>query len=169
MRISSTAKTIISIRGSHVTYGSIRLIPVIEASPHGLDISASDYQIVRDGELYPIDMFPLALALPKTARNNIIIRTFEADEDERLERYPLEFLIPEYDEALTINFRAALHADIPDAVALNVEDDSGDWLPIEDVTLAQVLSPSFMAILERATIDQLDTHNMDRLPIFEDE
>jgi hypothetical protein len=102
-------------------------------------------------------------SLPKAAREDVLYTTFEADDEDRAERHEVDYVISDYDETATISFRAVEHDD--ESIRFEVEDQAGDWLPVEDVRLVELLPDSFMRVLEMSAMSLLHDHNMDWLPM----
>src|SRR3546814_5506719 len=101
---TSTAQALVAVRGPAVTYGLLKFTPLIESHAHSLDISG--FTIRRGSEKFTLQDIPVSQILPEAARSDIVIRTYERDEDERSTYLEIDFEIREYDERVRIHFRA---------------------------------------------------------------
>ena len=68
-------------------------------------------------------------------------------------------------EKLPLLVRAVEREDIPAMLFFEVEDDGGDWLPVNDVKLVDLLPDSFLRILETSVMESLTDHNIAWLPM----
>lgn len=160
MRSNTTAKAIVQVRGEDVTYGLLRLAPDVKSGATGIDV---DSFIIRSGnDRFTLNELPIFRSLPRAAREDILYWTFEADDGERSEFLEIRFEIADYDESTAISFRAV---EMEDMIHFEVEDQGGDWLPVEDVRLSELLPDSFMRVLEMCAMDLIHDHNIDRLPM----
>lgn len=164
LKTNSTAKAIINIRGPEVTYGQLKLTPNLESSSHSIDVNS--FTIRSGDDRFSLSDFPLARALNRNARNDIIYHTFEADEDERQEFLEIEFEIPGYDEIAKLRFRAAERYNIDDMLFFDVEDIAGDWIGLEDLLFPELIPDSFMRVLETSVMEALTEHHLDMLPMY---
>lgn len=160
---TSTAQTLIAVRGPAVTYGLLKFTPQIDSRAHSIEVSG--FSIRRGSDRFTLEDIPVSRILPETARSDIVLHTFECDEDERSTYLEIDFEIPEYDEVVRIHFRAVEHPAMPDMLFYEVEDDGGDWLPVEDVHFIDLLPESFIRTMETSVIASIDEHNLDLLPI----
>lgn len=163
MRSDSTLKAIIQVRGSRITYGSLKFKPLIDSGYHSIDVKG--FKIRRDGESYRFEDLPLSRALPAAARHNILRQTFELDDGKRQSYLEIDFELPEHDETARILFRASENPASLDSVIFEVEDTGGNWLPIDEVTLAELLPDSFPKLMEMDILSRVDAHNLDYLPM----
>lgn len=161
---NSTAKAIVRVRGPEVTYGLLKLTPNVDSRAHSLDING--FTVRKGNDHFLLAELPLARALPEKARDDIIYNTFECDDDERSEYLEIDFEIPDYDEMARLLFRAVEKPSIPDMLFYEVEDTAGDWIPLEDVLLVDLLPDSFLRVLETSVVENLTEHHIDRLPMF---
>lgn len=160
---TSTAKALIAVRGPAVTYGLLKFTPQIESHAHSLDVNG--FTIRRGSDTFTLQDIPVSQVLPETARADIVIQTFERDEDERSTYLEIDFEIQEYDERVRVHFRAVENDAMPDMLFYEVEDEAGDWLPVEDVNFVDLLPESFLRTMEVGVIASLNSHNLDLLPI----
>ena len=144
-----------------MTYGLLRLTPDISSGVNGIDVNS--YMIRSGNDRYTLNDLPIFRSLPKAAREDILYWTFEAEEDERAEFLEIQYEVADYDETTTISFRAIEHRD--EMIHFEVEDQGGDWLPVEDVRLSELLPDAFLRILEMCAMDLIHDHNIDRLPM----
>ena len=163
MRSLNTVKVTIRVRGDDVTYGALVLTPDLDSSANGVDVRS--FHVRRGNERFLFDDLLVSKALHVPAQDDIIHHTFEVDEDERLAFLPIDFEIPVYDECHRINFRAVESPGIENMLFYEVEDDGGDWLPVGDVKLVDLLPDSFLRILETSVVESLTDHNMHWLPM----
>ena len=161
LRTTTTAKAIIQVRGQDVTYGLLRLAPEVHSGINGIDVSAF---IIRSGnERFTLTDLPIFRSLPRPAREDILHWTFEADDEDRAEYLEVQYEIAEYDEIATISFRAVESAN--EMIHFEVEDQGGDWRPVEDVLLIELLPESFQRVLEMSAMSLIHDHNLDLLPM----
>lgn len=151
------------MRGPNVSYGLLKLTPVINTAAYSFDVER--FTLRHGNDRINFEDLTLAQALNTAARNDILLTTFENDPPDRLEALEIEFEIPEYDERVSINFRVAEYEAIPEILFFEVEDAAGDWIPVEDVTLLEMLSHSFMHTLEASVINAIDDHSLEMLPL----
>src|SRR3546814_12436842 len=97
-------------------------LPLIESHAHSLDISG--FTIRRGSEKFTLQDIPVSQILPEAARSDIVIRTYERDEDERSTYLEIDFEIREYDERVRIHFRAVENDAMPDILFYEVEDEA---------------------------------------------
>jgi hypothetical protein len=159
----STAKTLIAVRGPAVTYGLLKFSPQIDSRAHSIEIHG--FTIRRGQDHFTLQDIPVSRVLPEVARADIVRQTFELDDDERSEYLEIDFEIPEYDERVRIHFRAVEYDYMPEMLFYEVEDESGDWLPVEDVNFVDLLSESFVQTMETNVMATIDAHNLDLLPM----
>lgn len=160
---TSTAQALVAVRGPAVTYGLLKFTPLIESHAHSLDISG--FTIRRGSEKFTLQDIPVSQILPEAARSDIVIRTYERDEDERSTYLEIDFEIREYDERVRIHFRAVENDAMPDMLFYEVEDEAGDWLPVEDVNFVDLLPESFIRTMEACAMAAINPHNLDLLPM----
>jgi hypothetical protein len=146
-----------------LTYGNLRFNPIIESRAHSLDVTG--FSIRRGNDTYMFEDLPVSRILMDSAKDDIIRTTFELDEDERSEYLEIDLELPEYDERARIYLRAVENSEVPDMLRFEVEDESGSWHPVEDVLVADLLPPSFLRVMETGIMSQIDSHNLDYLPI----
>lgn len=163
MHTSSTANALIQVRGPTVTYTVLKFNPIIDSRAHSIEIDG--FIIRRGSERYTLDDLPVSRILTKSAREDIIFHTFELDEDERSTYHEIDFEIPEYDELVRVHFRVSEMADYPDMLVFEVEDDSGDWLPVDEVHFADLMPESFIRTMETSVIGHIDPYTLDMLPM----
>lgn len=161
MKTNTTARAIVQIRGPEVTYGLLRLAPDVRSRAGGIDLES--FTVRSGNDRFALSDLPIMRSLPKAAREDVLYSTFEADDEDRAERHEIDFVISEYDETATISFRAVEHDH--ESIRFEVEDQAGDWLPVEDVRLVELLPDAFMRILEMSAMSLLHDHNMDWLPM----
>ncbi len=159
----STAKTIVLVRGDSATYSVLNFQPLIDSQANSFEVLG--FQIRRGDDRYTLEDLPVSRVLSKPAKDDILYYTFEVDEDERSEYHEVDFEIPDYNESVRIHFRAVENEEFPDMLFYEVEDSCGDWLPVENVLFSELLSESFLHILETSTMEQVDDHNLDLLPM----
>lgn len=153
---------VVHVRGPSITYGSLKFIPVVESRALSLDIQS--FTIRRGNDRYDYQDLPVSQALPETARDDIVLHTFELDEEVRAAYFEIDYEIPSYDECIRVHFRAVEYDGIPDMLFFEVEDPAGDWVSVEDVQLADVLGDSFLRTMECCVMSKLDPHTLDMLP-----
>jgi hypothetical protein len=159
----NTVKVTIAVRGEDVTYGTLSLTPDVDSRADGIDVRS--FRIRRGNDRYLFEDMPVSKALHRETQDDIIYHTFEADEGDRQPHLAIDFVIPLYDETMSINFRAVERDGIPDMLFFEVEDDGGDWLSVNDVKLADLLPDSFLRILETSVMESLTDHNIAWLPM----
>lgn len=162
LKTTTTAKVIVQVRGPDVTYGLLRFAPDVSSGAGSIDVNS--FAIRSGNDRYTLSDFPIIKALPKTAREDILYVTYEADDDERGEFLEVHFEISEYDEKASIAFRA-VECDM-EMIHFEVEDQAGDWLPVEDVILSELLPDSFLRVMELSAMSMIHDHNLDRLPML---
>src|SRR3546814_7313776 len=54
---------------------------------------------------------------------------------------------------------------MPDMLCYEVEDEAGDWLPVEDVNFVDLLPESFIRTMEACAMAAINPHNLDLLPM----
>jgi hypothetical protein len=99
----------------------------------------------------------------RAATDDIVRATFEDDEPAKF--FEIEYRIKGVDESAMLSFRAAEKPKMPDFLFYQVEDQAGDWLPLEDVCLVELLPDSFVHVLETVAMEMLTDHNMSSLPM----
>lgn len=154
---------LVQVQGPKATYGNLKFVPNIDSREHSLDITG--FTIKRDGTTYEFEDLPVSKCLPAAALEDIVINTFEMDDDERTEFLEIDFFIPDFDERARIHFRAVENPAWPDHLLYEVEDQGGDWLSIGDVLLVELLPPSFQQIMESGAMSQITDHSLDYLPM----
>lgn len=162
MNSRNTVKVVIAVRGDDITYGNLSLTPDVDSRAEGIDVRS--FRIRRGNDRFLFEDLPVSQALHRSAQDDIIWHTFENDDDRRT-HLGIDFEIPVYDEVHRINFRAVEREDIPDMLFFEVEDDGGDWLPVNDVKLVDLLPDSFLRILETSVMESLTDHNIAWLPM----
>ena len=105
-------------------------------------------------------------ALPSSAQEDVVYSTFEADPEDLLDELVVTYEIPQYDERIQIRYRAVEYDD--ELLGYEVEDQAGDWIPVEDALFEEFLTPSFSAVLEMSILDQIHDHNIEFLPMDEE-
>ena len=161
MKTTTTAKATIRIAGEETTYGILKLHPQILSAAGSIELKSFRVKLTS-GNIEFSDM-PVMRALPNSAREDILYSTYEADEEDRLEELEIIYEIPEYDERITIKYRAVEYDD--ELIGYEVEDQAGDWISVEDALFEEFLSPSFSAVLEMSILDQIHDHNIEFLPM----
>ena len=164
MKTTTTAKATIRIAGEETTYGILKLHPQITTSAGSIDL-ASFHVKLPDGRIEFSDMTVMR-ALPNSAQEDILYSTYEADEEDRIDELVITYEIPQYDERIEIRYRAVEYDD--ELIGYEVEDQAGDWIPVEDALFEEFLTPSFSAVLEMSILDQLHDHNVEYL-LMDDE
>lgn len=162
MNSRNTVKVVIAVRGDDITYGNLSLTPDVDSRAEGIDVRS--FRIRRGNDRFLFEDLPVSQALHRSAQDDIIWHTFENDDDRR-PHLGIDFEIPVYDEVHRINFRAVEREDIPDMLFFEVEDDGGDWLPVNEVKLVDLLPDSFLRILETSVMESLTDHNIAWLPM----
>lgn len=162
MNSRNTVKVVIAVRGEDITYGNLSLTPDVDSRAEGIDVRS--FRIRRGNDRFLFEDLPVSQVLHRSAQDDIIWHTFENDDDRRT-HLGIDFEIPVYDEVHRINFRAVERDDIPDMLFFEVEDDGGDWLPVNDVKLVDLLPDSFLRILETSVMESLTDHNIAWLPM----
>lgn len=163
MYTNSTAYALVQVRGPTVTYSSLKFRPLISSEENSFDVKG--FYIRRGNDRYPFDGLPVSRVLNNAAYDDILYHTFEADEDERSPSHEIEFDIPDFDESHRLNFRCVERDEWPDYLCFEVEDEAGDWLPVHDVFLSDLLPESFVQTLEVSLVGMIDSHTIDMLPM----
>lgn len=163
MHTNSTAQALIQVRGPTVTYTVLKFNAIVDSRAHSFDIDG--FNIRRGNDRYTLADLPVSRILTNSARDDILFNTFEADEDERSTYHEIDFEIPDYDELVRVHFRVAEKDEFPDMIFFEVEDDSGDWLPIDEVHFMDLLPESFIRTMETSAIGHLDEYSLDLLPM----
>jgi hypothetical protein len=163
MRSSTTAQVIIEVRDPEEDrlYGVLRLIPEVETTAHSVEIKS--YAVRRGDERFSFDEMPVGRTMFRAATDDIVRATFEDDEPAKF--FEIEYRIKGVDESAMLSFRAAEKPKMPDFLFYQVEDQAGDWLPLEDVCLVELLPDSFVHVLETVAMEMLTDHNMSSLPM----
>lgn len=165
MKSSTTAQVVIEVRrpDSETVYGLLRLNPQIDSGAHSVDIR--DFVVRRGDDRFSLDDMPIGRTMFKSATDDIVYHTFESEDGDRAEYFELEYRIRETDDSVLLPFRAVEKPSLPDFLFYQVEDQAGDWLPLEDVRLVELLPESFTRMLEMAAMEMLNDHNMSHLPM----
>lgn len=165
MKSRTTAQVVIEVRrpDSETVYGLLRLNPEIDSGSHSVDVR--EFSVRRGDDRFSLDDMPVGRTMFKAATDDIVYHTFEADDGERVEHFEVEYRIQETGDSVLLAFRAVEKAKLPDFLFYQVEDQAGDWLPLEDVYLVELLPDSFTRTLEMVAMDLLNDHNMSHLPM----
>ncbi len=166
MKSRTTAQVVIEVRRpeSDTVYGLLRLNPEIDSGSHSVDIR--EFTVRRGDDRYSLEDMPVGRTMFKAATDDIVYRTFEADGAERLEAFEIEYRIRDADESVVLSFRAVENPKHPDYLFYQVEDQAGDWMPLEDVCLMELVTDAFAKTLEMVAMDLLNEHNMSHLPMY---
>ena len=164
MKTTTTATATIRIAGEETTYGILKLYPQIRTSAGNIELTGFRVKL-PDGRIDFSDMNVMR-ALPSSAQEDVVYSTFEADPEDLLDELVVTYEIPQYDERIQIRYRAVEYDD--ELLGYEVEDQAGDWIPVEDALFEEFLTPSFAAVLEMSILDQIHDHNIEFLPMDEE-
>jgi hypothetical protein len=165
MKSRTTAQVVIEVckPDSETVYGLLRLNPEIDSGSHYVDVRS--FSVRRGDDRFSLEDMPVGRTMFKAATDDIVYHTFEAEGEDRAEYFEIEYRIRETGDSILLPFRAVEKAKLPDFLFYQVEDQAGDWLPLEDVCLVELLSDSFTKTLEMVAMDLLTDHNMSHLPM----
>lgn len=166
MQSNSTAKAIIRVRGPDITYGVIKMTPKIDSRAGSIDVSS--FTVRRGDDRFQLSELPLSRVLPTSAQDDILSFTFEEDEDILEPFLEIEFEIPEYDESAKMRFRAVVRPENPDMVYFEVEGPGEQWMGLDDVYFIEMLSDTFMRVLETSVIESISDHDLAYLPMSDE-
>ncbi|QAY80127.1 hypothetical protein [Sphingosinicella sp. BN140058] len=163
MHSTSTATVVVQVRGPTVTYGTLKFSPIVDSRAHSIDVEG--FTIRAGGSRFTLDEFPVSHAVPERAKNDILVNTWELDESERASFHEIDFELPDYDESHRLHFRYVEHDAMPELLFLEVEDEVGNWLAVEDTYLLELLPESFRRAMEASVVSGITSHNLDLLPL----
>jgi hypothetical protein len=160
---TSTAHALIAVRGPTVTYGLLKFTPQVSTRAYSIDVDG--FTIRRGNDRFSLQDLPVSRVITAAAREDIIVNTFEMEEGDRSSYLEIDFEIPEYDELVRVHFRAVENDAMPDMLFFEVEDEVGNWMPVDDVLFVDLLPESFIRTMETSVMSTLSSHNLDLLPI----
>ncbi len=162
MKSTTTTSVLVAVRGPHITYGNLRFIPNLMSTSGSVDID--DFSIRRGDDRFLLSDLPLAKALYQKAKDDVIYHTFE-NEDDLMAYFEIDFEIKAYDERFRLNLRAVEKEGLDDLLFYEVEDEGGDWIPMENVDFIDLMPESFRRIMETHALEQITDHNLELLPM----
>lgn len=161
----TSARAEIHISGPDAIYAPLILTPVVSGSAH--DFSIREYRTRKRDMRYTLEDLPLSLAIPTNALKDTIFWTFEVydDPDEQLrESLEITLMLADESDSVTLELRAVEHEDLPELLFYEYRDDGGDWRPLEDILLIEILPDSFIHSMEAMVLDALQSSELEALP-----